>query len=79
MPITPQSSTELNLDITLPTGQSFRWRQTGPSQYTGVLGQRLVQLKQDEQDVWYRVLARAAGTDPAQDAEAIRDYFNLPG
>ncbi len=33
---------ELQLDFCLPTGQSFRWRQTAPGEYTGVVGPRLV-------------------------------------
>lgn len=33
---------ELRLEHTLPTGQSFRWRQTSPSEYIGVIGQRVV-------------------------------------
>ena len=34
--------TELRLEFTLPTGQSFRWRATGPDEYTGVIQQRVV-------------------------------------
>ena len=37
---TPPS--ELRLEFTLPTGQSFRWRRTGPQEYTGVVQQRVV-------------------------------------
>ena len=33
---------ELRLEFTLPTGQSFRWRQTGPQEFTGVVQQRVV-------------------------------------
>ena len=39
------SRSELDLDLTLPTGQSFRWRPLGPTrkgEYVGVLGQRVV-------------------------------------
>ena len=35
-------SSELRLEFTLPTGQSFRWRQTGPQDYMGVIQQRVV-------------------------------------
>lgn len=54
---------ELLLSNTLPTGQSFRWRRTDDSSspyevYTGVVGQRLVQMRQLPADVQYRVLAR---------------------
>ncbi|XP_057503991.1 N-glycosylase/DNA lyase OGG1-like, partial [Actinidia eriantha] len=37
---------ELFLPLTFPTGQTFRWKQTGPNQYTGVIGSHLVSLKQ---------------------------------
>ena len=42
---TPAS--ELRLEWTLPTGQSFRWRQTGeaPLEFTGVIGQRAVSMQ----------------------------------
>ena len=70
---------ELSLELTLPTGQSFRWReQPGAAGcFTGVLGSRAVTLRQLPGDVEYRVLARGPGADPAGDAAALRDYFNL--
>ncbi|CAG9465666.1 unnamed protein product [Pedinophyceae sp. YPF-701] len=75
---------ELRLDVTLPTGQSFRWRESGPGSYTGVIGQRVVQVRQLEDDVEYRVIARgpaaahADAGDPAPaDHAAVVDYFNL--
>lgn len=37
---------ELSLPLTFPTGQTFRWKQTGPVQYTGVVKSHLVSLKQ---------------------------------
>lgn len=36
------SASELQLCFTLPTGQSFRWRETAASEYTGVIGTRVV-------------------------------------
>lgn len=35
-------ASELRLEFTLPTGQSFRWQQTGAGEYSGVIGQRVV-------------------------------------
>jgi hypothetical protein len=59
---------ELLLANTLVTGQSFRWRRTDDSSscyemYTGVIGQRLVQMRQLPNDVQYRVLARRCAQD----------------
>ncbi|KAK8298405.1 hypothetical protein V6Z12_D05G252700 [Gossypium hirsutum] len=39
------SQTELSLPLTFPTGQTFRWKQTGPLQYTGTIGPHLLSLK----------------------------------
>ncbi|KAL4458510.1 hypothetical protein ABPG75_013375 [Micractinium tetrahymenae] len=71
---------ELRLEWTLPTGQSFRWRQTGeaPLEYMGVVGRRAVRLRQLANDVQYQVIARAPQDLAAADAAALRDYFNLP-
>ncbi|BDA51122.1 N-glycosylase/DNA lyase at N-terminal half [Coccomyxa sp. Obi] len=68
---------ELRLEFTLPTGQSFRWRKTAPQEYTGVIQERVVQMRQEENDVLFRVLARGAGAVPCGDAAALHDYFNL--
>nr|XP_043606778.1 N-glycosylase/DNA lyase OGG1 [Erigeron canadensis]XP_043606779.1 N-glycosylase/DNA lyase OGG1 [Erigeron canadensis] len=40
------NKSELNLPLTFPTGQTFRWKQTTPSQFTGVIGSHLISLKQ---------------------------------
>lgn len=76
--------TELRLRYTLETGQTFRWRRTGDAEYTGVVGTRLVQVRQDESDVRFRVLARAkSGSsgeergDQEEDVNALTEYFNL--
>ncbi len=37
-------SSELRLEYTLPTGQSFRWRKTAPREYTGVIKERVVSM-----------------------------------
>jgi N-glycosylase/DNA lyase len=68
---------ELTLDNTLPTGQSFRWRKTSSSTYTGVIGQRVVQVRQLEDDVAYRVIARSQCARKDEDQAVIFDYFNL--
>ena len=77
-------SEELRLEHTLPTGQSFRWRPTSqPNEFIGVLGRRAVILRQLDNDVAYKVIARAHNTpegekeNEGKDASAIADYFNL--
>jgi N-glycosylase/DNA lyase len=74
---TPPS--QLTLDFTLPTGQSFRWRRAGPGEYAGVAGGRVLQLRQERADVAWRVLARAPGLpeDEGADAAALAEYFSL--
>ena len=52
---------ELRLDNTLPTGQSFRQRKTTAGEYVGVIGQRVVSMRQEEHDVLYRVHCRPSG------------------
>ncbi|KAK4381268.1 N-glycosylase/DNA lyase OGG1 [Sesamum angolense] len=42
------NKSELYLPLTFPTGQTFRWKETGPLQYTGPIGPHLVSLKQLE-------------------------------
>ncbi|PIN17055.1 8-oxoguanine DNA glycosylase [Handroanthus impetiginosus] len=42
------NKSELYLPLTFPTGQTFRWKETGPLQYTGPVGPHLVSLKQLE-------------------------------
>ncbi|MEW5302609.1 MAG: hypothetical protein WDW36_005377 [Sanguina aurantia] len=71
------SSTELQLCFTLPTGQSFRWRETGAGEYTGVIGTRVVRMRQHAEDVEYLVVARGVGVGMEGDDIAVRDYFNL--
>ena len=48
---------ELRLENTLPTGQSFRWRETTEGDYVGVIGERVVSMRQAPDDVLYRVHA----------------------
>eukprot|EP00891_Asterochloris_glomerata_P001075 jgi/Astpho2/1075/e_gw1.00017.36.1_t len=70
-------SEELRLEYTLPTGQSFRWRDMGEGLFTGVIGKRVVEMQQTEQDVLWRVVARGQEAAAMGDAAALADYFNL--
>lgn len=73
---------ELKLDITFPTGQTFRWKKTGPSEYTGAVGTYLFTLRQvttdeeeEEEEVEY-FIHNPSGF--SQEGElALRDYLNL--
>ncbi|KAJ6398970.1 hypothetical protein OIU77_019681, partial [Salix suchowensis] len=50
------TQSELSLLLTFPTGQTFRWKQTGPLQYTGTLGPHLISLKHHQNgDVYYQI------------------------
>ena len=50
------TQSELSLPLTFPTGQTFRWKQTGPLQYTGSLGRHLISLKHHQNgDVYYQI------------------------
>lgn len=70
---------ELCLDLTLLTGQSFRWRKTGLSQFTGVVGAHLVSLRQVSDEVEFlhhasSCMAKASASDVEKE---IREYLNL--
>ncbi|CAN8292002.1 unnamed protein product [Cochlearia groenlandica] len=44
------TETELTLPLTFPTGQTFRWKQTGAIQYSGTIGPHLLSLRQRQGD-----------------------------
>jgi N-glycosylase/DNA lyase len=74
---------ELLLANTLVTGQSFRWRRTDDTSrpydtYTGVIGQRLVQMRQLPSDVQYRVLARRCVSSPLLMPDLLRPCIQFP-
>eukprot|EP00892_Ulva_mutabilis_P000326 jgi/Ulvmu1/10294/UM060_0096.1 len=69
---------QLVLQNTLPTGQSFRWYKCeGEADFTGVVGERVVQMKQLQDDVSWRVIARGSSASPDDDLKVLSDYFNL--
>lgn len=45
----------IRLDLTLLSGQSFRWKETAPGEWTNVLSGFVWTLKQIENDIFYRV------------------------
>ena len=76
-------STELRLEFTMPTGQSFRWRSldSNDETFVGVCGDRVLVLEQLEKDVGYKVVGRQvnsqAYTRNWTDEELMEDFFNL--
>uniref|UniRef100_A0A061RIH6 DNA-(apurinic or apyrimidinic site) lyase n=2 Tax=Tetraselmis sp. GSL018 TaxID=582737 RepID=A0A061RIH6_9CHLO len=68
---------ELCLEHTLPTGQSFRWRQTrnSPVEFTGVLGRRIVSLQQNTYSIDYKVISRCEDETRDSDSVALAEYF----
>ncbi|XP_020536894.1 N-glycosylase/DNA lyase OGG1 isoform X4 [Jatropha curcas] len=67
---------ELFLPLTFPTGQTFRWKQTGPFQYTGTLGPHLISLKNHHENgnVYYHI-HRSPSESAAK--SALLDFLNI--
>ncbi|NWH41603.1 OGG1 lyase, partial [Chloropsis hardwickii] len=84
----PCPPAELRLDLVLSSGQSFRWWESSPGAWTGVLGGRVWTLRQDGDRLWYTVYgeeeeerdgcpAKAAELSAAETERILRDYFQL--
>ncbi|XP_075370547.1 N-glycosylase/DNA lyase isoform X2 [Mycteria americana] len=81
----PCPPAELRLDLVLSSGQTFRWRESSPGAWTGVLGGRVWTLRQERERLWYTVYGeeragRPAGAEEPGGAETdriLRDYFQL--
>ncbi|GCB76321.1 hypothetical protein scyTo_0015466 [Scyliorhinus torazame] len=54
----PCTRSELRRDIVLSCGQSFRWHETSPGHWTGVLANRVWTLTQTKDKIWYRTYSR---------------------
>ncbi|GAV83852.1 HhH-GPD domain-containing protein/OGG_N domain-containing protein [Cephalotus follicularis] len=69
------SQSDLSLPLTFPTGQTFRWKQTGPTQFTGTVGPHLISLKhRQDGDVYYCVHRT---TCESSAISALLDYLNV--
>ena len=75
---------EVCLDLTLPTGQSFRWRRRADGVWAGAVGRRALALRQTHGEVEFALLnagelrARGHGEEaPDATREVLRDYFHL--
>ncbi|XP_064012927.1 LOW QUALITY PROTEIN: N-glycosylase/DNA lyase [Pogoniulus pusillus] len=81
----PCPPAELRLDLVLSAGQTFRWWESSPGAWTGVLGEHVWTLRQDRDRLWYTVYdkeedghpAEAAALDGAEMERILRDYFQL--
>ncbi|XP_068551081.1 N-glycosylase/DNA lyase isoform X2 [Anas acuta] len=66
---------ELRLDLVLSSGQTFRWRESSPGAWTGVLGDRVWTLVQERDRLWYTVYGEEP---PGPHTDGIlREYFQL--
>ncbi|KAM9374754.1 N-glycosylase/DNA lyase isoform 2-T3 [Phaethornis superciliosus] len=84
----PCPPAQLRLDLVLSSGQTFRWWESSPGAWTGVLGERVWTLRQDRDRLWYTVYgeeeeeedgrpAKAAKLDGAETDQVLHDYFQL--
>ncbi|KAI9140742.1 hypothetical protein BKA69DRAFT_1078531 [Paraphysoderma sedebokerense] len=69
---------ELRLDLTLNSGQCFRWVNTGENEWTNVLKGRIVTLKQTSDDALFRVHPTIQNQDSSTDLTKLSDeMFNI--
>ncbi|NWQ94750.1 OGG1 lyase, partial [Burhinus bistriatus] len=75
----PCPPAELRLDLVLSSGQTFRWWESSPGAWTGVLGERVWTLRQDQDRLWYTDGRPAQASEPggAETDQILRDYFQL--
>uniref|UniRef100_A0A669P0D1 8-oxoguanine DNA glycosylase N-terminal domain-containing protein n=1 Tax=Phasianus colchicus TaxID=9054 RepID=A0A669P0D1_PHACC len=66
---------ELRLDLVLASGQAFRWRESSPGAWTGVLGDRVWTLRQERDRLWYTVYGKE--TPGPETDQILWDYFQL--
>ncbi|KAJ2696423.1 8-oxoguanine glycosylase ogg1 [Coemansia sp. IMI 209128] len=70
---------ELRLDPTLICGQAFRWKGTGPNEWTCAIFGHVVDLKQTDTSVLFRSLGRLpTASETNEDLKLLlSDYFQL--
>ncbi|KAJ1878692.1 8-oxoguanine glycosylase ogg1 [Coemansia sp. RSA 1722] len=69
-------ATELRLNPTLTCGQAFRWKQTGPDEYTCAIWNHVIDIKQTPATILYRTLGTISPASPDIET-SLRDYFQL--
>ena len=67
----------IRLDLTLQSGQSFRWRQTKPGEWTNVLCGFVWTLKQVQNEIFYLVFKSKASQRPR--GQRILEEINSSG
>ncbi|NWR83091.1 OGG1 lyase, partial [Furnarius figulus] len=72
----PCPPAELRLDLVLASGQSFRWWESSPGSWTGVLCGRVWTVRQERDRLWYTVYG-GEGEHGAEADGILRDYFQL--
>ncbi|GAB6021920.1 8-oxoguanine glycosylase ogg1 [Chamberlinius hualienensis] len=65
---------ELRLDLTLPAGQSFRWKKINEFEWRGVFARRIWTLSQKTESLEYSVYPNS---DVEEEEQLLRDYFQL--
>ncbi|NXL55159.1 OGG1 lyase, partial [Chordeiles acutipennis] len=70
----PCPPAELRLDLVLTSGQTFRWWESSPGAWTGVLGGRVWTLRQERGQLWYTVY----GPEEEEEEEAAGDGHGRP-
>ncbi|XP_054407795.1 N-glycosylase/DNA lyase isoform X1 [Pongo abelii] len=76
----PCPRSELRLDLVLPSGQSFRWREQSPAHWSGVLADQVWTLTQTEEQLHCTVYrgGKSQTSRPTPDElEAVRKYLQL--
>ncbi|XP_011915465.1 PREDICTED: N-glycosylase/DNA lyase isoform X7 [Cercocebus atys] len=76
----PCPRSELRLDLVLPSGQSFRWREQSRAHWSGVLADQVWTLTQTEEQLHctvYRGDKSQPGRPTPDELEAVRKYFQL--
>ncbi|KAJ2450348.1 8-oxoguanine glycosylase ogg1 [Coemansia sp. RSA 2424] len=71
--------TELRLDPTLVCGQAFRWKATGPTEWTCAIFGHVVDLRQTSTSVLFRSLGKlpTASDSDGELKQLLCDYFQL--
>ena len=70
---------QLNLDIVLKCGQSFRWAAFKPQQFIGVLNGKIWILSQTDETLLFKTVSLVKNEPDIKDTDEtfLKDYFQL--